>query len=538
MKKKIIIIFALMASGYVAKGMERMRGPGEEAYGTVEESLQKELVRAISRGSLEELEKAVSRGANIYAQDRDGLTPMHVAAAYGQAPILEWLFMHNADINVRSRKGLTPMHFAATKNKLAALEWLLAHGADFNARDNTNGAPIHYAATTDQIDSLEWLLAHGADVNARDDNDATPAHYAARNGNIATLEWLLARNGNIYAQDNRGALPIHYAATKSQVDALEWLFDRLNDINARNASGQTPLHYAVERGQIRALPWLLANGADIHARTNDGEALVHLAAMNDHIEELEWLLVNGQDMLAQNNYGLTAADYAAHNGKLDAILWFIEHGFSSHLWYANLFTKRSLQHAVLKGDIEKVVALLKTLPIDPAAQEQLEHAWLLMIALHQQDLAMYVLNNMEERISNKLLYSAIEIAVANNTLLVSEELYKILKARVDAEKITREEFSQLIGELLYRAAITGREQIASYIIDRERPQLDLARTGEDIGRFLSTAFHLFPERREAIIRIAQTMRDVFEFQEENLIRELRQRLPSTELASLLPLLYS
>jgi ankyrin repeat protein len=93
---------------------------------------------------------------------------------------------YHVDVNVRNKNGGTPLHVAASQAQPEALEILLQHNALVDARAKNGATPLHFAAFKRKAGHLEAariLLKHNADVNARMDNGATPLSLALRNGN-------------------------------------------------------------------------------------------------------------------------------------------------------------------------------------------------------------------------------------------------------------------------------------------------------------------------------------------------------------------
>ncbi len=61
--------------------------------------------------------------------------PLSLAAANGNAVMIERLLSAGADPNAALPEGETPLMAAAGTGNVAAVKTLLAHGADVNARD-------------------------------------------------------------------------------------------------------------------------------------------------------------------------------------------------------------------------------------------------------------------------------------------------------------------------------------------------------------------------------------------------------------------
>ncbi|CAP79547.1 Pc23g00530 [Penicillium rubens Wisconsin 54-1255] len=74
--------------------------------------------------------------ADVKAQDNDGRTPLHVAAALGYARVGRLLLMHGAaaTVSMADGHGLTAMHLAVQNGHASMVEALVECGADINLR--------------------------------------------------------------------------------------------------------------------------------------------------------------------------------------------------------------------------------------------------------------------------------------------------------------------------------------------------------------------------------------------------------------------
>ena len=92
------------------------------------------------------------------ARDDTHSTPLHIASSKDKrsAFFVDLLTRHGADVNTPNRDGLTPLHMAASSR--LALEGtvvllLLRHGANADATDNEGRTPLDIAA----LEGNSWI---------------------------------------------------------------------------------------------------------------------------------------------------------------------------------------------------------------------------------------------------------------------------------------------------------------------------------------------------------------------------------------------
>jgi len=325
--------------------------------------------------------RLMETGTPVDVRDRDGRTPLMVAAAFGNRAVAEALLAGRADPRARDRLfGDTALHFAALSGRVEVAELLLSHGVGVNTGANMGETPLHYAALYNHRKMIIFLIDSGADIDAADGMALTPLQYASRRGRLQARDLLrelgarpdtlldavnandlirvreLLRNGvdpnqpgldgtalhlaaalghvaisdalieagaDLEAEGEPArAHPLHLAAYHNRSDVARLLLDRRAQVDARDAEGRTPLMVAaLTAAETAVAEILLGHGADPNAtdRTWDSPVL-HYAAASGNLPIARLLLAYGVDVNVRNRRSRSAAiHYAAGKSNAEMI---------------------------------------------------------------------------------------------------------------------------------------------------------------------------------------------------------------------------
>lgn len=140
------------------------------------------IFEAAATGQSERVRALVERDASLSnAFSPDGFTPLGLAVFFGHQQTVEVLLDAGAEVNVASRETMkvTPLHSAAAAGEAGIARLLIAHGANVNAAQAELGfTPLHEAALNGDIEFAKLLLEHGADVDVKTKDGMTPLAYA------------------------------------------------------------------------------------------------------------------------------------------------------------------------------------------------------------------------------------------------------------------------------------------------------------------------------------------------------------------------
>ncbi|CAI6335138.1 unnamed protein product [Periconia digitata] len=112
----------------------------------------------------------ISNIKNIDQPDGQGNTALHLAVKNSDALTLR-LVNASADLGLKNKEGLTPLHVAALFRRCNALTIILdaakSHGQDLlDVKDGNLNTPLYYAVRSGRLESVKMLVDAGADITS------------------------------------------------------------------------------------------------------------------------------------------------------------------------------------------------------------------------------------------------------------------------------------------------------------------------------------------------------------------------------------
>ena len=113
----------------------------------------KELLAIAGKVDPEKVRQLIQDGADVNAKDKDGATPLMLAAKINFNPeVLMALIEAGADLNAKNKDGWTSLMVAAQYNPHPkALTALLEAGADAKAKDSKGKTALDYAKDNEKL---------------------------------------------------------------------------------------------------------------------------------------------------------------------------------------------------------------------------------------------------------------------------------------------------------------------------------------------------------------------------------------------------
>ncbi len=181
-------------------------------------------IPVLTRQLSERLEKAIQHNdirsitylldnalISVHSKNKFKVTPLHLAAWYGNVPAIELFLSRNALINSKDDRKSTPLHEAAAQGWFNAVLVLLNNNANIDSKDNGKNTPLHWAAYHGKVEVMKLLLERGADIECKNEYGCTPLHWA---NSVEAVALLLERGADIQAEDNEGYTVIWHALNK------------------------------------------------------------------------------------------------------------------------------------------------------------------------------------------------------------------------------------------------------------------------------------------------------------------------------------
>ena len=118
-------------------------------------------------GRPEMLESLIRMGLDPMSADEEGNTIFHLAAMkdIACAGIVKVLVPQHCNVNAKNKDGDTPLHMAAACGAIGPLKCLLAAGGDPALENHAGWSVVHVAANEQEAGVLRYLAGQGYDIN-------------------------------------------------------------------------------------------------------------------------------------------------------------------------------------------------------------------------------------------------------------------------------------------------------------------------------------------------------------------------------------
>jgi uncharacterized protein len=192
---------------------------------------------------------------------------LHAAVAAKDRSVVARLIEGGADVNAVDRNGRTPLMIAAYMRDQKGLRALVQAGGDLNALDHQQYDVITISSVIDDAQMVELAISLGADAKLiTSPYEGTALIAAAHLGHAAVVRALIAGGAPLDHVNNLQWTALIESIVLgdggfSHVATLRALVEAGADVNLADGEGSTPLSLARGRGYTAMMDILSAAGA-------------------------------------------------------------------------------------------------------------------------------------------------------------------------------------------------------------------------------------------------------------------------------------
>lgn len=173
---------------------------------------------SVAKGHLALTEHALKHGVGVDLRDMLGRTALHLTSTYGHSTgveITKLLLQYGANVNAQTKKGVMPLHSACEAGDWCIVNVLLEHDAIVNC--SSDMSPLHLASYKGHSEVVKLLLKFGANIDTYDLYGMTPLHAALLHAKKQVITTLLGYGAdiNLLSGDNRTVLNIVTGSPKT-----------------------------------------------------------------------------------------------------------------------------------------------------------------------------------------------------------------------------------------------------------------------------------------------------------------------------------
>ena len=271
------------------------------------------------KGDMEGIYTLIDNKVNVNVKNKNGMTPLMIAAQNGYVELAKILIQAGADVKTsNSLTGDTSLILASENGQTMCVQTLLKCHANVNIQGRNGDTALISAARNGNEDCLQVLKDKGANLNIQNNNGNTALIAAVHRFQFQCAVQLIRAGADVNLMDNQGNTAIVLAARKGQVDIAQKLITAGSDVNYFDEQlGMTALMRAACEGHATCMSLLIQSGADLNIPDVNGKTALMSATCQGHVNCMTLLIKSGADLNIRDVNGRTALMRTAELASFD-----------------------------------------------------------------------------------------------------------------------------------------------------------------------------------------------------------------------------
>lgn len=305
---------------------------------------QQDLLKAAGKGTCDDLELLLRRGASLDHANKDGFTPVHLAAKAQDSSCLSRIARGNHFMDQPTEAGNTPLFTAAAAGNAASVSILIEQKINLQHKNRNNQNALEVAWDKQKnkqqnkelnkvIDLLvkagirhpeasKWIengvrenkaslvangIRTGGKVNTVDAQGYSLLMNVAKNGSMPIVELLVRSRANVRFRSKNGQTAVSVAFAHRHNAIGNYLISK----GGSNPIAEAKLIESAARGNIDGLAQAISQGADVNAFDSEGISAFLKAIQNDQADAARYLLSKGSRVNKADKDGYLPLHWAA-----------------------------------------------------------------------------------------------------------------------------------------------------------------------------------------------------------------------------------
>lgn len=209
--------------------------------------------------------------------NQDQCTVLHLALAFKQDEVTDFLLKLRLNPHRKDHRGLTPLHVACLQNNHHHVKALLEQGADpLNITFQGNNV-LHFCAKSSNPDITHLFKNHKKLVNLQNQKGDIALQIAALHSNLEQVRCLVEMGAQLDVTSPNLGSPLLIAARIGHLEIVKYLYAQGASLRLPDHLGSTPLHKAATYGHLKVAEFLVQHGADLYLEDHQKKMPLDLA---------------------------------------------------------------------------------------------------------------------------------------------------------------------------------------------------------------------------------------------------------------------